>query len=82
MMKQSIDQALFLAKQFKNAGDVARAVQIYEDLLLKHNNNKKLRARLLALIDAVRPNIGNSSRAGEITTNSWLICTSQVSSLR
>ena len=44
MMKQSIDQALFLAKQFKNAGDVARAVQIYEDLLLKHNNNKKLRA--------------------------------------
>ena len=58
-MKPSIDQALFRAKQYKNAGDVARAVEIYEDLLRKHKNNKKLQARVLALINAVRPNIGN-----------------------
>jgi tetratricopeptide (TPR) repeat protein len=63
-MKESIDQALFQAKQYERAGDGDSALKIYKDLLSKHRKNKKLQARLLGLMESVR-------QTNEKTESSW-----------
>ena len=60
-MKKSIDQALFRAQQHRSAGDVDSALKIYENLLLKFKNNKKLRSRLLDLINSAKSENDNMS---------------------